>query len=135
MFEGVQPAAVTRLAASDVGDQPDGLAGNEDCGQMSAWYVISALGFYAVDPASGNYVFGGPMFDRAIAFVTFSGGSAGNISKQVGELCHGKALVQTQASKQSLTRVRICWRISLDGKWCMRLNQRSVGEYTTALTG
>ena len=43
----------------------DGLAGNEDCGQMSAWYVISALGFYAFDPVSGNYVFGGPLFDRA----------------------------------------------------------------------
>ena len=43
----------------------DGLAGNEDCGQMSAWYVLSALGFYAFDPASGNYVFGGPLFDRA----------------------------------------------------------------------
>jgi predicted alpha-1,2-mannosidase len=47
-------------------NQPDGLAGNEDCGQMSAWYVISALGFYAVDPASGNYVFGTPLFDRAV---------------------------------------------------------------------
>ena len=46
-------------------NQPDGLAGNEDCGQMSAWYVISALGFYAVDPVSGNYVFGTPLFDRA----------------------------------------------------------------------
>ena len=45
-------------------DQPDGLAGNEDCGQMSAWYVISALGFYAVDPVSGNYVLGTPLFDR-----------------------------------------------------------------------
>jgi predicted alpha-1,2-mannosidase len=45
---------------------PDGLAGNEDCGQMSAWYVISALGFYAVDPVSGNYVFGSPLFDRAV---------------------------------------------------------------------
>ena len=44
---------------------PDGLAGNEDCGQMSAWYVISALGLYAVDPASGSYVFGTPLFDRA----------------------------------------------------------------------
>lgn len=44
--------------------QPDGLAGNEDCGQMSAWYVISTLGFYAVDPVSGNYVFGTPLFDR-----------------------------------------------------------------------
>jgi predicted alpha-1,2-mannosidase len=47
-------------------NQPDGLAGNEDCGQMSAWYVISALGFYAVDPVSGNYVFGTPLFDRAV---------------------------------------------------------------------
>ncbi len=44
---------------------PDGLAGNEDCGQMSAWYVLSALGFYPVDPVSGNYVFGSPLFDRA----------------------------------------------------------------------
>lgn len=46
-------------------NQPDGLSGNEDCGQMSAWYVISALGFYAVNPASGNYVFGTPLFDKA----------------------------------------------------------------------
>ncbi len=42
----------------------DGLPGNEDCGQMSAWYIMSAMGFYAVDPASGNYVFGSPIFDR-----------------------------------------------------------------------
>jgi predicted alpha-1,2-mannosidase len=46
-------------------NDPDGVAGNEDCGQMSAWYVLSSLGFYAVDPVSGNYVFGGPLFDRA----------------------------------------------------------------------
>lgn len=46
-------------------NDPDGVAGNEDCGQMSAWYVMSAMGFYAVDPVSGNYVFGGPLFERA----------------------------------------------------------------------
>jgi predicted alpha-1,2-mannosidase len=45
-------------------NQPDGLAGNEDCGQMSAWYVMSAMGFYAVDPISGVYVFGTPLFDK-----------------------------------------------------------------------
>ena len=45
-------------------NDPDGLAGNEDCGQMSAWYILSALGFYPVDPVSGNYVFGSPLFDR-----------------------------------------------------------------------
>ncbi len=44
---------------------PDGLAGNEDCGQMSAWYVFSALGFYPADPASGVYVLGTPRFDEA----------------------------------------------------------------------
>ncbi len=46
-------------------DKPDGLCGNEDCGQMSAWYVFSAIGFYPVNAASGNYVFGRPMFDKA----------------------------------------------------------------------
>lgn len=45
--------------------QPDGLCGNEDCGQMSAWYVYSAMGFYPVNPAGGVYVFGKPMLDKA----------------------------------------------------------------------
>jgi predicted alpha-1,2-mannosidase len=43
---------------------PDGLQGNEDVGQMSAWYILSAMGFYSVDPVSGNYIFGTPLFDR-----------------------------------------------------------------------
>lgn len=41
---------------------PDGLCGNEDCGQMSAWYVMSAMGFYPVNPVSGEYETGTPMF-------------------------------------------------------------------------
>jgi predicted alpha-1,2-mannosidase len=45
--------------------EPDGLSGNEDCGQMSAWYVLSALGFYEADPSSGVYVLGVPRFDEA----------------------------------------------------------------------
>jgi len=44
---------------------PDGLAGNEDCGQMSAWYLFSALGFYPVNPADGKYVLGSPEVERA----------------------------------------------------------------------
>ena len=43
---------------------PDGLCGNEDCGQMSAWYVMSAMGFYPVCPGSGEYVTVTPLFDR-----------------------------------------------------------------------
>ena len=46
--------------------QPDGLCGNEDCGQMSAWYVMSALGFYPVTPGSDQYVFGSPLFRNAV---------------------------------------------------------------------
>ena len=44
---------------------PDGLAGNEDCGQMSAWYVLGAVGLYPVDPVSTNWVFGSPLVDHA----------------------------------------------------------------------
>lgn len=44
-------------------DTPDGLCGNEDCGQMSAWYVMSALGFYSVTPGTTDYVCGMPLFD------------------------------------------------------------------------
>jgi putative alpha-1,2-mannosidase len=47
-------------------DDPDGMAGNEDVGQMSAWFILSALGFYSVDPVSGNYVAGSPLVDHAI---------------------------------------------------------------------
>ena len=43
---------------------PDGLCGNEDCGQMSAWYVFACLGFYPVDPCGGEYVLGAPQLDR-----------------------------------------------------------------------
>lgn len=46
--------------------KPDGLCGNEDVGQMSAWYVFSAIGFYPVNPANGLYVFGSPLIDEAI---------------------------------------------------------------------
>lgn len=45
---------------------PDGLSGNEDCGQMSAWYVMSAMGIYPVTPGSGFYALGTPLFDEVI---------------------------------------------------------------------
>ena len=45
---------------------PAGLCGNEDCGQTSAWYVLSAMGFYPVNPASGVYELGAPLFPKAV---------------------------------------------------------------------
>ena len=46
--------------------EPDGLCGNEDCGQMSAWYVFSSMGFYPVCPGSDQYVIGYPLFDKVV---------------------------------------------------------------------
>lgn len=45
---------------------PDGLCGNDDCGQMSAWYMFSAMGFYPVNPVSGEYVFGAPQMPKFV---------------------------------------------------------------------
>ncbi|MCK4407501.1 MAG: GH92 family glycosyl hydrolase, partial [Bacteroidales bacterium] len=45
-------------------DKPDGLCGNEDCGQMSAWYVLSAMGFYPVTPGDNIYAIGSPIFEK-----------------------------------------------------------------------
>lgn len=50
-------------------DKPDGIIGNEDCGQMSAWYLLSAMGFYQVNPSDGVLVFGSPRFDKVTAKV------------------------------------------------------------------
>ena len=52
--------------------KPDGIIGNEDVGQMSAWHVFSALGFYPLNPANGAYVFGSPAVDKAV--LTLAGG-------------------------------------------------------------
>ncbi|WP_443937361.1 GH92 family glycosyl hydrolase [Pedobacter sp. MW01-1-1] len=46
-------------------DQTDGLCGNEDVGQMSAWYILSALGFYEVNPANNTFIFGSPLLNSA----------------------------------------------------------------------
>jgi predicted alpha-1,2-mannosidase len=61
---------VNMLLKSWYRNDPNGLAGNEDCGQMSAWYVMSAMGLYAVDPVSGNYVLTAPLIDKATVTVT-----------------------------------------------------------------
>ncbi|HEY0161235.1 MAG TPA: GH92 family glycosyl hydrolase [Edaphobacter sp.] len=59
-------ARVRSLLETMYADQPNGMQGNEDVGQMSAWYILSALGFYPVDPVSGNYVLGSGLFENAV---------------------------------------------------------------------
>ncbi|OSD01869.1 glycoside hydrolase family 92 protein [Trametes coccinea BRFM310] len=55
---------IREIAKDNYNNSVNGLSGNEDCGQMSAWYVFSALGFYPVDPVSTDYVIGTPFFDK-----------------------------------------------------------------------
>lgn len=56
---------VQRIVRDFYTDKPNGIIGNDDCGQMSAWYVLSTLGFYPVVPASGNFVLGAPQVSAA----------------------------------------------------------------------
>ncbi len=57
---------VRQITATLYDATPEGLPGNEDCGQMSAWYILSVLGFYPVNPADGVYVIGTPHFETAV---------------------------------------------------------------------
>ncbi|MHC1731510.1 MAG: GH92 family glycosyl hydrolase [Bacteroidales bacterium] len=63
---------VRRIMDEMYTDATDGICGNEDCGQMSAWYIFSAMGFYPVNPADGRFIIGSPVLDRAS--VTVPGG-------------------------------------------------------------
>jgi predicted alpha-1,2-mannosidase len=59
-------AQVRNILARQYHPTPDGLGGNDDCGQMSAWYIFSALGFYPVAPSSGQYALGSPLVHGAV---------------------------------------------------------------------
>ncbi|MDB4924122.1 GH92 family glycosyl hydrolase [Mucilaginibacter sp.] len=66
-FAGVQwktAEKVRQVMREFYTDKIDGLAGNEDCGAMSSWYIMSSMGFYPCNPASGIYVMGSPLFDK-----------------------------------------------------------------------
>ncbi|PSS18930.1 hypothetical protein PHLCEN_2v3146 [Hermanssonia centrifuga] len=69
---------VREIASSNYNSSINGLSGNEDCGQMSAWYIFSALGFYPVNPVSGEYTIGTPLFDKVT--IDLPGGGSLEIS-------------------------------------------------------
>lgn len=101
---------IREIADGLYANKPDGLCGNDDCGQMSAWYVFAALGFYPVNPAAGEYVLGEPLFDRvtlvcpqgrrlsvvrqaAANGVSFNGRSVDRVSLEHRSLVRGGELV------------------------------------------
>lgn len=71
---------VHKILTTLYSNEPDGISGNEDCGQMSAWYVLSSLGFYPVTPGSNNYAVGLPLFDKAT--IHFENGKSLTIKKE-----------------------------------------------------
>ena len=60
---------VRKICAEQYSTATDGLSGNEDVGQMSAWYILSSMGFYQVEPAGGRYWFGSPLFDEVTVHI------------------------------------------------------------------
>lgn len=78
---------VRRVMQEQYRNDPDGLSGNEDVGQMSAWYVLSAMGLYQVEPAGGKYMIGSPLFDSLTFKVgegkTFTIKATGNSDRNI----------------------------------------------------
>jgi putative alpha-1,2-mannosidase len=60
---------IDRILREEYSEKPDGLAGNEDCGQMSAWYVMSSLGIYNIAPGQEQFQVGIPQFDKAVIYL------------------------------------------------------------------
>jgi predicted alpha-1,2-mannosidase len=60
---------IDRILREEYSEKPDGLAGNEDCGQMSAWYVMSSLGIYNIAPGQNEFLVGIPQFDKAVIYL------------------------------------------------------------------
>jgi predicted alpha-1,2-mannosidase len=101
---------VGRVSDSMYKTGPDGLIGNDDCGQMSAWYVWSCLGMYPLNPVAGEYVFGVPLVDKAtirlgekkqlsITVIRRSGGAAKGI---VAVKLNGRRIPVRSISHQQL---------------------------------
>ncbi len=76
-------AMINRIMHTMYHDTPDGLEGNEDCGQMSAWYVLSALGFYPVTPGTTDYIIGTPLFKSAT--INLENGKSFTLKSNVGD--------------------------------------------------
>ncbi|MGX1928536.1 GH92 family glycosyl hydrolase [Flagellimonas sp. 2504JD4-2] len=100
---------VREILSSQYSTQPDGLSGNEDCGQMSAWYVFSSLGFYPMNPASGQYELGSPLFNKATIAVSeqknfvVSAENTSSINKYIQSVkLNGKLLQRTHITHDEI---------------------------------
>ncbi len=100
---------VRKIMSELYSNNPEGLSGNEDCGQMSAWYVLSAMGFYPVTPGTTTYALGSPVFDKVHLHlesgktftITATNNSDGNVYVQ-GASLNGRDLAQSWISHDDI---------------------------------
>jgi putative alpha-1,2-mannosidase len=83
---------INRIFNEEYDDKPDGLSGNEDCGQMSAWYVISSLGLYNIAPGQQQFQIGAPQFDKAT--INLENGKKFVITNPSASMSHGDIYLQ-----------------------------------------
>lgn len=100
---------VKRIATEFYRDDPAGIIGNEDAGQMSAWYIFATLGFYPVDPSSGSYVAGIPLTDRAAIRVP------GRPLLQIERAGQGERLLRVTLAGRPQTATRLGHRSLVKG--------------------
>jgi len=100
---------VRLIADSLYNDTREGLCGNDDCGQMSAWYVFSVMGFYPVNPASGEYVIGSPLFEKVIIHTgnaksfTIEAGNVSTTNKYIqSAMMNGKSYPYSYITKKQI---------------------------------
>ena len=92
--------------------KPDGLCGNEDVGQMSAWYIFTAMGFYPVNPANGAYVFGTPLVNDAV--ISLPGNKKFNI-KVIGNSAENKYIQKIVLNGKSYSKSYILHKAIVAG--------------------
>lgn len=106
---------VREILFTQYDDSPEGICGNDDCGQISAWYVWSAIGLYPLNPASGRYEIGSPVLEKAVIRLDpkfYPGGEftiiARNVSRQNGYVqsakLNGKPLNRTYITHQEIAQ-------------------------------
>lgn len=105
-------AMVHRIMKEQYHNAPDGISGNEDMGQMSAWYVLSALGFYPVNPVDGNFIIGTPLFEKCT--ISLKGGKSFVVS--ASNLSDSNFYIQSaMLNGKPLNRTYITYKEIMDG--------------------
>lgn len=102
-------ALALQILRSQYSNTPLGLCGNEDCGQMSAWYIMAAMGFYPVDPVSLNYALSTPLFEKVVIEL---GGGKNFIIEKVGA---GDVTKEYILNGVKLETPFITWQQIIDG--------------------